>query len=101
MYEELQALDSALASARAAILEAHPELLEPKAGDHQAIRPGPVRLGAASWVGDEILAHIAGLTAALSRYSIALEMERVLLDPLPAGARAEAPPGCRGREQAA
>jgi hypothetical protein len=68
LSQVLRALDGALASTRAAVLAAHPELL--------ALHPGPLKLGAAGWMGDELLMHIAGLAAAVERYSLALEAER-------------------------
>jgi hypothetical protein len=101
MFQDLQTLDGALASVRAAILATHPELLEPRVGDSHAAGAPPVRLSAAAWIGDEVLAHIAGLATALTRYSMALEVERVFCDPPPGSTRAEAPPRCRPREKAA
>lgn len=90
MFQELQVLDGALASMREAILAAHPELLETRTADGHATRAGPVRLGAAGWTGDEVLAHIAGLSTALTRYSMALEVERVFCDPPSGSARERA-----------
>src|SRR4051812_43172288 len=93
MFQELQSLDGALASARAAILAAHPELLEPGAANGRMAHAGPVKLSATGWIGDEILSHIAGLATALTRYSMAVQAEHVLPD--------MSSRRCHGRERAA
>jgi hypothetical protein len=74
MFQALGVLDGALATARAAVLTAHPELLSPGRG-------GPLELSAADWRGDEVLAYMVALSEAIARYTMTLEMERALLRP--------------------
>jgi len=78
ILQVLNALDGPLASTREAILAAHPELLRLRTESTAGVPGsfGPFKLSAAAWFGDELLAYISAFTAAMTRYSLALEAER-------------------------
>jgi hypothetical protein len=80
MLQALGALDGSLATARAAVLTVQHELLPAWAeGEPGRSHSGPLKLSAAGWMGDEVLAYMAALSEAIGRYTMTLEVERAAL----------------------